>query len=90
MKVTLNIDDALMKRLRQEAVRCGCTMSEVVESALWLFLQKKKSELPALPTFNGGALLVDISNRDALYSVMGDPSSTRAFTDSVISHSKNH
>jgi predicted transcriptional regulator len=34
MKPTLNIDDTVMKRLREEAARTGRTMSELVESAL--------------------------------------------------------
>jgi predicted transcriptional regulator len=34
MKTTLNIDDTVMKRLREEAARTGRTMSELVESAL--------------------------------------------------------
>jgi hypothetical protein len=74
MKTTLNIDDTVMARLRQEAARQGRTMSELVEAALRLLFHSsrkiKKKKLPPLPTFNGGAPLVDISDRDALYDVM--------------------
>lgn len=72
MKTTLNIDDKVMKQLKREAVRRGCTMSELVESALRLLLQAKQGpkDLPPLPGFHGGAELVDIANRDALYDAM--------------------
>jgi hypothetical protein len=73
MKTTLVIDDMIMKRLKQEGARQGRTVSELVESALRLFLQRKKSgpSKPArLPTFDSGGALVDISDRDALYRAM--------------------
>jgi hypothetical protein len=72
MKTTLNIDDSVMALLKQEAARRGCTMSELVESALRLLLQQKKSRrsLPPLPSFKSGGHLVDIADRDALYQAM--------------------
>jgi len=72
MKTTLNIDNSIMSRLKQEAVRRGCTMSELVESALRLLFQSQKSrpELPPLPTFKSGGSFVDIADRDALYQAM--------------------
>ncbi len=72
MKTTLNIDDATMARLKQEAARRGCTMSELVEVALRLLLQTKgpKKALPALPTFESRGSLVDIADREALYQAM--------------------
>ena len=74
MKTTLNIDDTVMSRLRQEAARQRKTMSELVEAALrQLFHERrsaKKKKLPALPTFNSGGFLVDIADRDALYDVL--------------------
>ena len=39
MKTTLNIDDGVMSRLKQEAARQGKTMSELVEIALRQLLQ---------------------------------------------------
>ena len=74
MKTTLSIDDKVMKQLKREAVRRGCTMSELVESALRLLLQSKEvpQKLPPLPTFRGGGELVDIANRDALYDAMDE------------------
>lgn len=72
MKTTLNIDDTVMARLRREAARSGRTMSELVETALRRLLssQPEAPDLPALPSFDGGRLLVDVADRDALYRVM--------------------
>lgn len=72
MKTTLNIDDNVMKALREEAASRGCTMSELVETALRILLYRREEEdeLPELPTFNSGGPLVDISDRDALYQAM--------------------
>jgi len=72
MKTTLNIDDTVMALLRREAARQGRTMSELVETALRLLFRSRKTReaLPPLPTFRGGAPLVDIADRDALYHAM--------------------
>jgi len=72
MKTTLNLDEGIMRRLKARAAREGRTLSELVEPALRLFLRAKKEEgdLPPLPTFDGGALLVDSADRDALYRAM--------------------
>jgi hypothetical protein len=72
MKTTLNIDDSVMKRLRREAARRGCTMSELVETALRLLLQhrKEQKDLPPLPGFASGGQLVDVADREALYEQM--------------------
>jgi hypothetical protein len=72
MKTTLNIDDTVMADLKREAARQGRTMSELVETALRMLLrsQRKRSPMPALPTFRSGGALVDIADRDALYHAM--------------------
>jgi hypothetical protein len=72
MKTTLNIDASVMARLKREAARRGCTMSELVETALRLLLQSRdpRPELPALPIFKSGGHLVDIADREALYQAM--------------------
>jgi len=72
MKTTLNIDDSVMALLKQEAAKRGCTMSELVESALRLLLKPRKGrpELPPLPSFKSGGSLVDIADREALYEAM--------------------
>jgi len=72
MKTTLVIDDRIMARLKAQAALEGRTMSALVESALRQFLDppEKPAELPPLPTFDGGAFLVDIADREALYRAM--------------------
>lgn len=72
MKTTLNIDDAVMTRLRHEAARRQCTLAELVETALKLLLQHghQASELPPLPAFNSGGQPIDIADSDALIRVM--------------------
>jgi hypothetical protein len=71
MKTTLNIDDTVMAKLKRESARQGRTMSELVETALRILFraQKDAAELPPLPVFRG-ELLVDVSDRDALYRAM--------------------
>jgi hypothetical protein len=72
MKTTLNIDDSVMALLKQEAARRGCTMSELVESALRLLLTAKEGPraMPPLPLFKSGGALVEIADREALYEAM--------------------
>lgn len=73
MKTTLNIDDAVMKRLKEEAARTGRTMSELVEAGIRLILQGRPEappDLPDLPTWESGGALVDVADRDALHDVM--------------------
>lgn len=72
MKTTLNIDDSVMALLKREATRQGRTMSELVESALRLMFraQRRRGELPPLPTFRSGGHLVDVADREALYQAM--------------------
>ncbi len=72
-KTTFQIDDQVMARLRKKAARTGKTMSELVESALRLALEKRaqpRRDLPELPTFDSEGALVDISDREALYGAM--------------------
>jgi len=73
MKTTLNIDDSVMIKLKQEAARQKRTMSELVETALRQLFRTQKTRhaaLPPLPSFRGGEPMVDIADRDALYQAM--------------------
>ena len=76
MKTTLNIDDTVMQRLREEAARRRTTMSALVEAGLRRILDERSpsdggsASLPALPSWRGGRELVDVSNRTDLYRVM--------------------
>jgi hypothetical protein len=72
MRTTLNLEDSVMSRLKQEAARRHCTMSELMESAIRRFLEEKQppKSLPPLPSFSLGGALVDIADRNALYDAM--------------------
>lgn len=74
MKTTLNIDDTVMARLRQEAARRQRTMSELVEAGLRLLFQPGRpgpeSKLPPLPKLHSGGNVVDVADRDALFQAM--------------------
>ena len=73
MKTTLNIDDAVMRRLKEEAARTGRTMSELVESGIRLILRERPEEpvpLSELPTWKSGGAVVDVADREALQGVM--------------------
>lgn len=77
MKTTLNIDDTVMERLREEAARRGMTMSALVEAGLRRILEespaaRRKQPLEPLPSWDSGGALVDVSDRDALYDAMDD------------------
>ena len=76
MKTTLNIDDGVMNRLREEAARRGMTMSALVEAGLRRVLdadpkaRQEGTSLPALPSWSSGGTRVDIASRDELYAAM--------------------
>ncbi len=73
MKTTLQINDHVMAQLRKEAARTRRTMSELVESALRVAFSERATshtQLPVLPTFDGGGTLVDVSDRDGLFRAM--------------------
>lgn len=72
MKTTLNIDPGVMARLKEEAARRGTTMSALMEAALRQLLDRRvvDGDLPPLPSFHGGAELVDVADRNALYDAM--------------------
>ena len=79
MKTTLNIDDRVMRRLREEAARRRTTISALVEAALRRILAESSHVAdrgharPALPTWRSGGAFVDVSNRAELYSAMDEP-----------------
>lgn len=75
MKTTLNIDDTVMQRLREEAARRGCTMSELVEAGLRRVLAEpaddsEQGALPPLPGWHSGGARVDVADREALFEAM--------------------
>ena len=78
MKTTLNIDDTVMQRLREEAARRGTTMSALVEAGLRRVLggstriDDRQELLPPLPTWKSGGIQVDIADREALHQLMDE------------------
>lgn len=73
MKTTLIIHDDVIKRLREEAAKRDTTISELVEAALRLMLEPRRSNRPdiqPLPMFDLGGAYVDIADRDALFQAM--------------------
>lgn len=76
MKTTLNIDETVMQRLREEAARRGTTMSALVEAGLRRVLAErapsegKSDALPPLPVWRSGGFKVDIANREELYRIL--------------------
>lgn len=76
VKATLEIDDSVMQRLQEEALRRGTTISALVEEGLRYVLAKHAppnvttGDLQPLPSFDSGGHLVDIDNREELYRVM--------------------
>lgn len=79
MKTTLNINDHVMRQLREEAARRRTTISELVETALRHLLadishgDDRGNARPVLPAWRSGGALVDVSNRGQLYSAMREP-----------------
>lgn len=74
MKTTLNIDETVMQRLREESARRGTTMSELVEAGLRRVLDEESPAalraLTPLPRWRSGGARVDVADRDALYALM--------------------
>lgn len=74
MKTTLNIDGTVMRRLKRVAAAQGRTMSEMMEAALRALLDAEERQdarpLPPLPLMPSGEMLVDVADREALYTAM--------------------
>ena len=78
MKTTFNIDEAVMKQLREATAQRGTTMSALVEAGIRRVLspvpspRKQDDALPPLPTWHSGGARADISNREELYRIMDE------------------
>lgn len=78
MKVTLEIDEKIMQRLREVAERRGTTVSALAEAGIFQILSEERERikshdpLPMLPQWRGGRELVDISDREELYRIMDE------------------
>ena len=77
VKATLEIDDSVMERLREEAPRRDTTISALVEAGIRYVLAmhapaNDAGDLPPLPSRDSGGHLVNIDNREDLYRVMDE------------------
>lgn len=72
MKITLNISEVTMCRLKREAARRNQTMSDLVEAALRALLHEAEPvrDMLPLPEFCSGGARVNVANREALYEVV--------------------
>ncbi len=75
MKTTLEIDEQVMRALKAKAAREGSTMSALVERALRTMLEERPAtprELPPLPKWDSGGLLINIDSRAEWYDQLED------------------
>ena len=84
MKITLNIPDWLVEKLRQEAARRGTTMSALVEAGLRRVLADPATAEPSdplrpLPSWNGGGFRVDVTDREALGELLDSERDERLY-----------
>lgn len=75
-KTTINIEDAIMERLKEEAARRNTTMGALVEAGIRRILAEDEgaapvaAALPPLPLHHMGEPLVDVADREALDEVL--------------------
>jgi hypothetical protein len=78
MRTTLNIDDRLMRLVKERAAATGRTVTSIIETALRDLLERELREESApyeldWTVVEGGAQPgVDLEDRDALYERMDD------------------
>ena len=78
MRKTLEIDEFVLQRLREEAERRETTMSDLADGMLRLGLAMPEpagsasKPLPPLPTWRSGGFRIDIADREALYQVLDE------------------
>ena len=73
MKATFDINEIVLRELREAAVREDIAASVLVEAALREFLASKvgrTKKFEPLPSWDIGTDLVDVSDRDALCAAM--------------------
>jgi hypothetical protein len=78
MRTTLNIEDDLMKRVKQRARETGCTITEIVEDALRSAVAGKapntaRFSLTWTPVSGRALPGIDLADRDSLYEAMDRP-----------------
>lgn len=78
MRMSLNVDDTVTHRQREEAARRGTTMLVLAEAGLRRVLGEdtriddEQEPLPPLPVWKSGGLRVDIADCEALHRKMDE------------------
>ena len=78
MKITFDIDAAVVGRLQEQAAQRGTTVSALAEAGLRRILEvheegRSSSKDPKpLPVWNSGGFRVDVANREELYRVLDE------------------
>ena len=77
MRTTINIDEALYRRVKSRAAQTGRTVSEVIEDAVRASLRRRSresSELPPLPVVGESGVLpgVDLVDNAAVRALMDE------------------
>jgi len=78
MRTTLNIEDELMRRVKQRALEMGSTITAVVEEALRAVVAGKAPRatsfsLEWIPVSGRTRPGIDLADRDSLYEAMDHP-----------------
>jgi hypothetical protein len=76
VRTTVTIDDDLLRQARELAMRTRRSLGDVVDDALRVLVDMDV----VLPTFGGSGLQpgVDLEDKDALATLLGDDRPTRA------------
>ena len=90
-KTTINVEDAVMERLKEEAARRKTTMTALIEAGIRRILAEGEArapalvghELPPLPSYDMGEPLVDVADREALYDVLDRERDERLYGSAV-------
>ncbi|MGH3905809.1 MAG: hypothetical protein ACRDTE_16730 [Pseudonocardiaceae bacterium] len=78
MRTTLNLPDGLVDQAKARATASGRTFTSLVEEGLRLVLEHQDIPHPAtpepLPAYGqpGGRILVDLTDRDAVWAVLDE------------------
>lgn len=83
VRTTVNIDEALLRRAKELAARRGRPLGDVIDDALRVLLAERRPESGSgvtLPVFGGSGLQpgVDLEDKDALATLLGDDEPNRA------------
>jgi len=77
MRTTISIDEALLRRLKEDAARTGRTLGSLIEDAVRAAYERRSAaqrDLEPLVTFGGSGLMpgVDITDMRSLRDLMDE------------------